>query len=204
MPRLRQVPPGRAGTLWLRHRLAVARRGCGVLRRKLTMLTEERERLRRRYETTAAEWARADRVACGWLRRAAVLDGADVVGPAGAGGPMTVVPRWTALMGVRYAAPPGIEPPHPPAGWHAPGGSATSQAALTYRAAAEAAARHAASSSALSTVDEEVSAVRQRVRMLEQHWIPRLEDALVVARQQMDEQEAADGARRRARDGRQA
>ncbi|HSO55578.1 MAG TPA: V-type ATPase, D subunit, partial [Actinomycetes bacterium] len=52
------VPPGRAGRLWLRGRLATAERGLDLLDRKLRILRREQERLRLLERRTAEELRR--------------------------------------------------------------------------------------------------------------------------------------------------
>ena len=50
------VPPGRAGRLWLQRRLETARRGAGLLDRKLRILQAELDQARESAAQTAAEW----------------------------------------------------------------------------------------------------------------------------------------------------
>jgi V/A-type H+-transporting ATPase subunit D len=191
------APPGRAGVLWLRHRLQVARRGRDVLHRKLTMLTAQRQRLRDRATRTARDWAAADRAARRWLARTAALDGAEAFRLAAESTTMSVVPHWSTMMGVRYAEPPEVVQACEPADRPVAGGAALAQTVAGYRDAAQAAVRHAAAASALEAVETELTVTRQRVRALEHHWIPRFESGLTAARLQMDELEAADAVRRR-------
>ncbi|WP_432826545.1 V-type ATP synthase subunit D [Dactylosporangium sp. CA-092794] len=195
MSAVRGLPPGRAGLLWLRRRLLTARRGSDVLRRKLAMLTAQRDRLRERADRTGRDWAAADATARTWLARAAALDGADAFAAAAADAPpLTVVPRWTMLLGVRCADTPQVRPGVPA---DPPGGAALLEAATAYRAAAEAAVRHAAAAQALAAADAALSVTRQRVRALDRRWIPRLESALAATQAQLAELEAADAIRRR-------
>ncbi|GAA3293262.1 V-type ATPase, D subunit [Dactylosporangium vinaceum] len=198
MTGIRGAPPGRAGVLWLRRRLALARRGSDVLCRKVAMLAAERERLRQRARVTGRDLAEADAAARTWLRRAAVLDGADAFAAAAADAtPLVVHPRWTVLLGVRCAAPPDQPEPGevgcpPPAG-----GAALHGAAAAYRSAAAAAVRHAAAVHALTSVEAALTVTRQRVRALDRRWIPRLEAALGATDAQLAELESADAVRRR-------
>jgi V/A-type H+-transporting ATPase subunit D len=57
--------------------------------------------------------------------------------------------------------------------------------------------RHAAATAAASTVDAEVTATRQRLRAIEDRWIPRLHAALAEVELALDELEHADGVRLR-------
>jgi V/A-type H+-transporting ATPase subunit D len=192
------VPAGRAGVLWLRHRLDLARRGGAVLRQKLTMLAGEQERLRREYAASAGAWRDKDLAARAWLARAAVLDGADAVAAACDVPPALVTARWGTVMGVRCAQAPDIDLP-PPTPDRAPaGGTALLMAATGFREAALAAARHAADTAALRAVQTELTTTRRRVRAIERRWIPRLESALATVSLQLAELEAGDAASRRA------
>jgi V/A-type H+/Na+-transporting ATPase subunit D len=62
--------------------------------------------------------------------------------------------------------------------------------------AAHAAARHAAARTALDRISTEITATRQRVRALQRHWIPALEQALTRAEFDLEEHELAEGVRR--------
>ncbi|MEU7872114.1 V-type ATP synthase subunit D [Dactylosporangium sp. NPDC049140] len=195
MSGVRGAPPGRAGALWLRRRLAVARRGSDVLRRKVAMLTAQRQRLRERADATGLELVRADATARTWLRRTAALDGADAFCAAAADAPpLTFVPRWITLLGVRCAEPPDL--PGAGAPPMASGGAALAAAVAAYRDAAATAVRHAAAMHALISVETALSAARQRVRALERRWIPRLEAGLAATESQLAELEVADTVRR--------
>ena len=70
-----RVPPGRAGRLWLRGRLATAERGLDLLDRKLRILRREQERLRLLERRTGEELRRRCGDADRWLLRAALLGG---------------------------------------------------------------------------------------------------------------------------------
>jgi V/A-type H+-transporting ATPase subunit D len=193
---LQRVPPGRAGLLWLRHRLAVARRGLDLLQRKQVILMQEEQRLRMLEELTRREWSEADAQARRWLLRAAALGGDRAVRIARPLRPATVTPRWTTVIGVRCAADPVVRLPDPGDGVTL-GSPALAAAAAAYRRALPAAARHAAVSAAYAAVRNEVGATRQRVRALERRWIPQLESAMAGIRLQMAELEDADAIRRR-------
>ncbi|WP_433618701.1 V-type ATP synthase subunit D [Dactylosporangium sp. CA-139114] len=197
MTALRHAPVGRSGLLWLRHRLEVTRHGSGVLRRKLTLLAAEHDRLRQRRAETARDWAAADATARGRLGRATILDGLEAVEAAAEVPPAEATLPWTTVMGVRCPGEPSLVLPPRPAQLPAPGGAALSRAEAAYRAAALAAVRHAAADAALATVEAEMAATRRRVRALDRHWIPALEAALAARTLQLAELEAADLARRR-------
>ena len=70
-----RVPPGRAGALLLRRRLAVAEAGADLLTRKLSMLSVERVRLSAAADQAARRWRDASVEAQRWLERSAMLTG---------------------------------------------------------------------------------------------------------------------------------
>jgi V/A-type H+-transporting ATPase subunit D len=194
---MRRIPPGRAGVLWLRRRLAVAERGTTLLRQKLTILAQQASRLREDRDATAHAWQTLDADARTWLTRAALLGGEPAVRPATGTAPLTVELRWTTVMGLRYPAEPIVHLPDQPADRPALGSAALVRAEALYRDAAVAAVRHAAAAAALAAVETETAATRQRLRALERRWIPRLTQALGAAELQIAELEAADAVRRR-------
>jgi V/A-type H+-transporting ATPase subunit D len=198
MPVLRRVPPGRAGALWLRRRLAVASRGAELLQQKLAILTQEAYRLRLLADTTAAAWQEADRHARESLVRAAVLGGQQPIAVAVAdAASVDVGLHWNTVMGLRYPVEPVVSMPPPAPGRATPGGMALLAAVAAYRQALLGAVRHAASTAALRGVELEVATTRQRVRALERRWIPRLRAAQAAIALQMAELEDADAVRRR-------
>jgi V/A-type H+-transporting ATPase subunit D len=172
-----RVPPGRAGRLWLRGRLATAERGLELLDRKLRILRREQERLRLLERRTGEELRRSCGDAERWLLRAALLGG-------------------QRGLGIRYPAEatcalPKPAPPPPAAT------AALGPATDAYRAALAAAVAHAAATAAVRVVDEEVAETRQRLRAIENRRIPRLHAALAELELSLDELEQADNARLR-------
>jgi V/A-type H+-transporting ATPase subunit D len=196
VPTLHRVPPGRAGLLWLRHRLDTAGRGLNLLRRKQAILVHEAHRLRLRAEATRREWRDHDREGRRWLVRAAALDGGRAVRFAVPSGRAGLNPRSKTVIGVGCPAEPAVDLPEPVDG-PVVAGPATAAAVAAYRRALPAAARHAAVAAAYAAVEEEIVLTRQRVRALERRWIPQLEAALAGIRLQMSELEDADAVRLR-------
>ncbi len=187
-----QIPPGRAGVLWLGRRLTVAERGTRLLRQKLTLLTDLTQRLRTQHDAAAHDWQSVDRQARRWLLRAAMLGGERALRLATGGEPLTVEQHWTTTMGVRYPVQPTVRVAQPPAS-----GTAIGRAQRLYADAAVAAARYAAALAALGAVEAETTATRRQLRALERHWIPRLGAALAATQLQLAEAEAADAVHRR-------
>lgn len=193
-----RVPPGRAGRLWLRHRLDTARRGATLLDRKLRSLREEQHRLAIQSHLTGEEWTKQAQQARTWLLRAALAGGQRGLRLASVNEPATVTVAWTSSMGVRYPAEatcvlPDVSPSSP----SLPGSTAVALAEDAHRTALRAAVRHAAALAAERVVSAEVSTTRQRVRSLRHHWIPRLGEALARVELELAEQERAEGVRHR-------
>ena len=187
------VPPGRAGRLWLTRRLAVARRGAGLLDRKLRILLMEASRLTDTAARTAAEWDRCGADAERWLLRASMLGGERAIRLAAGGPAADVTISYGVTMGVRH--PDGATCRIPAsATWDGPALAATREA---HGRALEAAVRHAAAAGALRAVEAETLATRYRLRAVRDRWIPRLEQALAEVTLALEEQELADSARLR-------
>ena len=187
------VPPGRAGRLWLQRRLGTARRGAGLLDRKLRILQAQLDQARESAAQTATEWRYRQAEAEPWLLRAALLGGQRAIRLADDGLFAEVTVSYTATMGIRYPAGATYVIP-PTAAWDGPALAAARQA---HRAALAAAVRHAAAAEAERVIEAETVATRHRLRAIRDRWIPRLEQALAEVTFAIEEQERADAARLR-------
>ncbi len=187
------VPPGRAGRIWLVRRLDTARRGAGLLDRKLRILQGELARLEAVARQTAAEWDRCQADARTWLLRAALLGGERAIRLADDGQRADVRVRYATTLGIRYpdsatcAVPPALA-------WDSP---VVGRARQAFRAALAAATRHAAASAAAQVTRDEVRITRYRLRAVQDRLIPALEQALVELTFTIEELERADAARLR-------
>ena len=191
------APPGRAGRLWLQHRLATAERGAALLDHKLRILRIERERFALLEHRTAAAWEAADREAAQWLLRAVMLGGERSLRLGNAGGPAEVRVVWNQPMGVKYPAEaacalPPERPDGPPAG-----SAALVEARERYGRALQAAVEHAAVQAAVRVLAAEERVTRRRLRAIEERWVPRLRDSLRVTQLKLDEDEHGDAVRLR-------
>ena len=189
-----QVPPGRMGRLWLIRRLDVADRAVSLLEEKLRLLAAERDVLRQRADETRRAWHDACRHAEAWGLRATLLAGRRALGLATPTARASVTIGWATTIGVRY--PDRVEcslPADDAAVTHT--SSATVRAAEAYRAALVAAAEHAAVQSALGIVERELNATRLRVRALNKHWLPRLQEQLSSIELQLEERDRAEAIR---------
>ncbi len=191
-----RIPPGRAGRMWLRHRLATARRGIDLLDRKLRILRQEQRRLTLRAERTGERWRAASREADTWALRACLLGGRRAVRLATTGEELAQVRvDWTDAMGAGYpdqviVVPPSVRPDAP-----LPGTAALIRAREAAQTALEAAVRHAAAREAARIVTAEMTATARRIRALRDRFVPRLERALADLELSIDETERTDGAR---------
>lgn len=192
-----RVPPGRAGRLWLRDRLAVADRGVSLLERKLRILRGEQRRLRILAESTDRDWRRCADEARTWSLRAGLAGGQRSLRLATGREPAEATVTWTTVMGVRYPVQVDLVPPDPDTAARIVGSAALVHARAAHVAAVRAAVRQATAQAALRVVDRELTATRVRVRALRRHWIPRLQAALHEVEMALEEQERAEGIRRR-------
>jgi V/A-type H+-transporting ATPase subunit D len=191
MTALSRVPPGRAGRLWLRRRLDVAERGLDLLQRKLHLLAREYHRLATDADRTGREWAARCRDAHTWTLRVSVADGRRSLRPSSS--PADVTVRWTDIMGLRYPVEATCTlPASPPS---LPCSAALVEAQEAVRAALVAAVHHAAAREAERRVAQEITATRQRIRALQNRWIPRLTTAIKDIDLALDEMERSDTAR---------
>lgn len=197
MARRLHAPPGRAGRLWLEHRLSTAQRGADLLDRKLRILRTERERLALQLGRTAVEWEAASREADTWLVRGVLLGGERSVRLAAARVLAEIRILWEQSMGVSYPVEAACTLPEPAPDEPPVGNAALVAARDCYRRALQAAVQHAVVEAASRVLDEQEAATRRRLRAIEDRWIPRLQAALATVQFELDEEEHADGVRLR-------
>ena len=100
---------------------------------------------------------------------------------------------WEHAIGVRYPADARASPSRSPTRVTARCRPPWSTARDRYRAALEAAVRHAAAQAAVRVVEAQEAATRRRLRAIEHRWLPRLEESLARVQLQLEENEHADG-----------
>jgi V/A-type H+-transporting ATPase subunit D len=191
-----RVPPGRAGRLRLRRRLAAAERGADLLERKLRALLGEQRARHCAAEDSTRVWSDAAADADQWLVRA--------LAASGQGGLRRCVPAGVAgvaitekdSMGVRYPSQASCELPE--AGYAAES-AALICAQAAYARAARAAVQAAVDQAAVRVVDAAVTATRRQVRILRRHWIPELHAVLARLEFALEQSDFEDGVRRRHR-----
>lgn len=187
--RLRGVPPGRAGRMWLTRRLAVAVRGADLLENKLRILLEEQVNYSLMTERTAAEWLDATRDLEHWMLQSALLSGERGVLLASDGGFCDVEVLWRLTMGVRYPADAECTIPPRQAPAFAPDNTALRHASSAADRAVRAGVEQAVASAALAAVEAEIRVTRRQLRALRERWIPRLRSALTQLTVALDDQE---------------
>jgi V/A-type H+/Na+-transporting ATPase subunit D len=188
-------PPGRAGRLWLEHRVRVATRGADLLDKKRRALLHERRRLLVVARETEAEWHRLAHEAELWLNRAAVLAGEEKLAMLAAQQPAALVTvRWRSSMGVVFASEARVDL-EPRRGGASGGSSAADMALEGSRRAVEAAVKDAAARSALARISAEFALTARRHRALERRWLPALGEAARRLSEALDEAERDEATR---------
>lgn len=188
-------PPGRAGRLWLQHRLAVARTGADLLDKKRRALVQEYRRLQVLARQTEADWKRSAGSAETWVSRAGVMAGEEKLDLLQASQRRAdVAVRWRSSMGVAFAAEARVDFGAMPHAAH--GGSAAADAAVhAARQAVEAAVHDAAAQSALMRIGGELAVTSRRQRALERRWLPTLDQAAARLNETLDELEREEATR---------
>ncbi|MEU6379861.1 V-type ATP synthase subunit D [Streptomyces sp. NPDC046909] len=192
-----RTPPGRAGRMRLRHSLEVARRGADLLDQKLRILRARHEELLRAERTARDHWHERLREAETWLRRGLLLGGEESLESPHPERPAELEIAWTSTMGVRHPRAASCTVPERDPDAPAPPNTGLIHAEAAYAEAVRAAAEYAVARAAARAVGAEVLSTRQRVRALQRHWIPRLEQALARADLALEQSEHEDAVRRR-------
>ncbi|MGW2516389.1 V-type ATP synthase subunit D [Streptomyces sp. NPDC001617] len=192
-----RTPPGRAGRMRLRHSLAVARRGADLLDQKLRILRARHEALLAAEHTAQGRWHERLREAETWLRRGLLLGGEATLDALPPTRPAEVEIVWTSTMGVGHPQTASCAVPEREPDALSPANTALIHAEAAYAEAVRAAAEYAVARAAARAVGAEVLSTRQRVRALQRHWIPQLEQALTRADLALEQSEHEDAVRRR-------
>ncbi len=199
-----RLPPGRAGRLWLLHRIDAGRRGDDVLDQKRQALVREELRLRAEVADAEADWRRSAADARRWLDRAALLGGERGLDLARfhAGGPAEIELTWRSTLGVRHPAEARVVPLDETPSTLA-GTAALVPAAEAHRRALEAGARYAVASVSHRRVAAELALTARRLRTIERRWLPEHEAALHELEIRLDEEEREESGRIRWAAGRE-
>ena len=189
-----RVPPGRAGRLWLVHRIAIAESGADQLERKVRILSAEIERRQKLANKARLSWEQQCVDAERWQLRAGLIGGHDGVRYARAE-PAAVTLTWAATVGVRHVADAILVAPKMPD--TAPVSSALIYAQDAYAIALKTGVELAIADEALSALQTALIATRRRARILRRRWIPRLRAHLTTLDLALEQAEQEDQARLR-------
>ncbi|MFD1051839.1 V-type ATP synthase subunit D, partial [Kibdelosporangium lantanae] len=139
---------------------------------------------------TEREWRDRVREAETWLLRAEMIGGSSAVTRADEDAVVRIT--WATAMGVHHPDG-GICETHPQP---ILGSTALIRAQDAYRGAALAGVHHAAALAAVKCLAAEMESTRQRVRALNNRWIPRLRTELAVVEFELEELERTEAVRR--------
>jgi V/A-type H+/Na+-transporting ATPase subunit D len=195
MPPHGRIPPGRAGRIWLRRRLATAERGQGQLDRKLRILIPERERLEIQAERRRTEWVDSVREAQTWLLRMTILGGQDAVRNATPSSVAEVEITSNTTMGLTYPADARVLTTSATDTFS--GNAAAAPTTAAFRDALLAGARAAAADEAVRRLADEIALCHRRLRALEKRWLPWLREALAALELELEQGEQEDNVRLR-------
>jgi V/A-type H+-transporting ATPase subunit D len=189
-----RTPPGRAGRLWLRDRLASARNAASLLDHKRRELESEQQRMETIERRRAHDWNRTMTEAEEWLGRLDATNGARAMSMAAAlqRERANVRLTWRQVMGVRYPTDFDVETPPPSPVASLDGGAALAFALDAYARAVKAAVAHAVARTALARIQADVQQTIRRLRALQLRAIPAHENALRALEVQLDEMDRED------------
>jgi V/A-type H+-transporting ATPase subunit D len=186
-----QIPPGRAGRLWLLDRIAAARRGADILDKKRQLLLREQQHLAGMREAAFGVWQDSCREAEEWGLRAGVLGGragVDLVA-SGTAARATADVVWHNTMGVVHPETCDVQTPGLSPEELAGSNSAMAPAAGAYSRALVAGAAYGVVDRAWRAISAEVLVTRRRLRAIERHRLPELEAALASLELRLEETE---------------
>ncbi|MGB8380338.1 MAG: V-type ATP synthase subunit D [Dermatophilaceae bacterium] len=195
--KLRGLPPGRAGRVWLRRRLIVAARGADLLERKLRILVGEEQSFALLAERTKTEWDDAARELERWTLRGSLLSGERGLRMSGDSAMAEVEVAWRLTMGVRYPADGSCHLPRRAATRAVPDNTALVHAVVAAERAVRAGVDHAVAVAALAAMRAEIVSTRRQLRAVRDRWTPRLEAAHRAVTIALDDQEHDEGVRLR-------
>jgi V/A-type H+-transporting ATPase subunit D len=193
-----RTPPGRAGRLWLIHRLEVATRGYDVLDEKRRALLREEERSRALASEAERDWAERSADARGWLVRSAILSGERPIRLARlyTGGSARLEISWRNTLGVVHPSEATVALPARRTEAFV-GTSALIRCAEAHRLALEAAARLAVARTSHERVQAELARTIRRLQAIERRWLPHHRRALSSLELRLDEEEREEAVRLR-------
>lgn len=189
-----RAPSGRAGRLWLSHRIDVAGRAADQLERKIHILSVEIARQRALADEARQSWIRACAEARRWAVRVALIAGEESLRNS-ASPPVAVTIAWTNTIGVRHPQSATVEPPKPPD--QVVVTAALGPAREAFTAAVHAGVLLALADSTCQALDDARTQTRRRARLLRRRWLPVLEADLHTLELALEQGEQEDHARLR-------
>ena len=189
-----QVPPGRAGRLWLAGRLASARRSQELLDRKRSLLRREVDRREHLRHEARQRWVDSCVEAERWGLRATVVEGATAVAlsASSVADRAEVDVTWRNTMGVHHPDDAVCTLAPLSSSEAAAAGAAIAPAAAAYRSALGAAVACAVADASWRLLSDELHAIDRRHRAIERRRIPDLERSLHQLVLRLDEFERED------------
>ena len=188
---IESAPPGRAGRLWLRSRIASARRNLELLDRKRRLLNRELADLGPQREFARRDWVQTCLEAQVWGLRATALGGVSDISfvAQNAGGRAEVEVPWHNTMGVTHPGLPNLTLPSLAPAVTAAASAALGPATAAYRRALEAGVAYAALDRSFLVLEAELRSTERRRRAIERRRIPTLQEALHRLELRLDELE---------------
>lgn len=190
-----RIPPGRAGRLWLRERLAAAGSAADLLDHKRRELESELTRMGRIVDQRTKAWREAMADAQRWLERIDATAGDRTLRMAAAlePTPAQVGIEWRQIMGVHYPTDFHLNEPMTPVVASLDGGAAVTVALGAYRAALQAGVAQAVARTAHDRIQAELDRTIRRLRALKLRAIPAHQEAVAVLELQLDERDREEG-----------
>lgn len=189
-----RAPAGRAGRLWLTHRIDVAERAADQLERKIHVLSLEIARQQAVADAARLAWSDACANAHRWALRAALIAGQASVRN-NAAPPVDVTLSWANTIGVRHPVSATVGRPNPPD--EAVATAALAPAREAFAAALQAGVTLAISDATCNALDDARTQTRRRARLLRRRWLPVLEADLHTLELALEQGEQEDHARLR-------
>jgi V/A-type H+-transporting ATPase subunit D len=191
-----RAPSGRAGRLWLTHRIDVAERAADQLERKIHVLGLEIARQQAIAAAARVRWTRQWTQANRWAIRAAFIGGQQEVRNNSAP-PVEVTLTWVNTVGVRHPESAVVGKPTPRDG--VVGAAAIVPATAAFAEAMRAGVDLAIADATCRALDDARTHARRRARLLRRRWLPVLRDNLHALELALEQAEQEDHARLRLR-----
>lgn len=189
-----RTPAGRAGRLWLTHRIEVAERAADQLERKIHILSLEISRQRGLADAARLAWSKASDDAERWGRRVALIAGQQALRN-GTATPVAVAFTWANTVGVQHPAAATVEQPTAPEGVVPT--AAIVAARRAFADAVRAGVDLAVADASWRALDEARTHARRRARLLRRRWLPLMRSHLHSLDLSLEQAEQEDHARLR-------